>query len=508
MNKSAQLAIASFLALRTEDDLFPKGSLTRGDIEEAKDFDKEDLFSAVSEDSTFLDTDEFWEKLPELFKYLRDKGQAPTHKDFQKKVNPDKPKTFLDIAHDKDQFKTLLDITLFPDDPMEVEHIFYSATASERQGIDSLEIRRGVAAAMGKTLREDKLTEMGITPYNLRKAIKENLLDNNYRDAKKQISLEDGLLPNSVGDHPFTLRSGWMKFPEFIKDARANGEELNAEFFLFKRADRDSILESAAELDELDRIFNETTLKGLPELALELYENLPEEKKEKIEIDVLVDNIFEKKHQAEYQVDYSSISLESLTTDLNTQAKEKHDVGISPVFALGFEKTWNDIDKVRSRLAEQGQQLKLEHLRIETGQRQETCFGKAVRYGHLQDVLEILADSGEKLDEEDLLRKDKTGVRPVDYLLETETLDEVLNARLWADNIEGLRRLWNAVEAESSDLKGQSKYQGHFQRAAGGAMVLKLGSYFRDSSAGQEAASNDDIPGNDKPDALKPPGPS
>ena len=470
MNKSTQLIIGMLLGFEKGHEIYDGaewGSDMASELLSAKAITKEDIFSLTANGKSIFQYKKTWENFDKLLKLADDNGETITLDDLQQVIVNDK--TALQMAADCDATVHVFQPKLWVGNSDKMEDFWYSLVKGKRFGVDFQAVKDEVARLEGRTTREEQLKQAGIDLSTMQNAIKfgnlHNVLDKLAANGD-HLRLEDAKLCDADGDHMLSVQTSWNHFDRLLDEWEKHGEKPDADFFLYRRGSRSSIVDSAFQFNSISRVFNERVFAGRPDELIRLYKQLNDVQQRKVEIEMVLTRVVENMCADMVQVD-ASLTLEGLTDVLYMPGDDMPDW--KPVIGLGLKKTWDHIDDVADILKMQGQALSLQHLRLESGATGETCLIKAARFGKFDKVLAMLHENGERLELSDLLPKDDQSACVLDELIATDQLKTLLRPDMWTGRVGDLGKLW-----EKLPVAKQNEMRAEFKAAHTEANLLSL----------------------------------
>lgn len=453
MQKAKQLALGLLFGLPPTHSIV-KDLLADPDVvalAEIAVIDKKDFFSAEVKGKSFFEYSEVWEHMDNAVEKLRERGVNIQGKDFMQSIVG--TKTALSIAFDQDVLKHIFTPVIWKGQLEAMQDAWYSLDhwSSKKDKVDFFNVQTLVAEGMGRTFRQGQLKKMGIEFGEVREAINSG----NYDKLNKKLAehgehfrREDVFTLDKSGDHTLDTTTAWNHFGQLWDQLAKNGERLEVEDFLFKRAKRDSILQDAQECNGLTELFNPRLWKGRTEDVVRLYGMLTESNRAKVQIDSVLDELanydYGNKFDCEKVTDHSN-----LTYPVNAQDEGKPNY--KPIRPLALKTVWERIACVQNSLRQNGQSITLEDLRQKSGLREETCLTYAARSGNFDKVVEVLRESGDKLTAEELTAKDKDGKTIIDHLIKNNQLMQILQPRDWLGRGPELAKVWQAIPESARD---------------------------------------------------------
>jgi hypothetical protein len=403
---------------------------------------KGDLLSHGQNGRSFFEFAETWEALPRLQKILQENGERMDKSDFLRGVV--NGKSLLKLAEELN----VLNQAFLPDawagHSLEMEQIWYSVDKGKREKFDFLSIRRAVAALEGKTVREDELARAGITKDEMRGAVRDGRLDK-VRDKLAAVGdtlkAEDFLLMDSYGDNCMDTSTAWNNAQATFDEFNAQNVRFEPWHFLHRCGDKKSVLSMAFESNNKGarHLFNAKIWAGRPEAVMELYSHVPNDKRGEIDLPPLLDEIYNDMYGK--VVDVKEPSLQDLLTPLGDDDAVR-------VLPLGLKAVWDAMPEIRAKLKKEGQVIGIDDLRQTSGILGESCLTQAVRFGKLDEVMAIMADSQAKFTYEDLTAKAENQPETLLQLIcKANQQAALLQPRHWIGRGQELLKVWDAMSA-------------------------------------------------------------
>ncbi|PJB69432.1 MAG: hypothetical protein CO093_10465 [Alphaproteobacteria bacterium CG_4_9_14_3_um_filter_47_13] len=454
MNKKAQLVIGMLLGFEKDHEVYTdvewNSDMARA-LLDVSPVSKEDIFSLLPNGKSFFEYPEAWKNFQKLIDFTEKNNEAITIDDIARTLENNK--SVVKMAADCKMLSECFSPQLWKGHSAEMEDLWYSLEREQRAGKDFTGIRRAVASLEGNEIREDHLQRIGVSPADVFGAIRNGVLVHVIKileSKEDHIRLEDILTPDYDGDHALYNKRGWDSFADLYRHLKKHNEIPDAEFFLFKRGKAVSLVESAFDNYSEQQIFNATVFEGRPDELLKLYEACDDARKGKVDIYKVLKDIVENKYENEVTIN-ENISAENLTEILYVPPEEKTEW--HPLIPLGLKKVWDHIDEISDVLAQKKQSVTLEMLRTPYGFSGETCLHRATKLGKFDKVVSLLQENGQRLENKDLLTRDKEGKNIIEILSGQHQLDVILKPEIWAGRVGSLTEIWNAVPADEKSRK-------------------------------------------------------
>lgn len=466
MNKGKQVLIAMLCGFDQDHEIYKdvlKDPDTARQMIEDTTLTKADLFSATMAGKSVFEYRETWNGLDKLVAQIRKNGEDISAADFTEALPGGK--SALQHAETLRTLPILLAPWIWKGRLKDAEDLWFRAGNNAKEKLSFQEIRRKIAAASGKRLREDRLTEIGVSLTDLRNALDKGTLETVTEKlvaAGDRLRKEDLFLLDDSGE---TLLHGarvWQHFDRIALELAKNGEYFTKDDFLAKHGSGTSLLNKAIKFTELDRLFSLAVWKGRPREMLDLYAAIPEPEWAKINIyktlaDV-TDGILEKKMAASGK----SPRLETLTEAFNV-ASSSGDFSCS-FRPLGLQSTWARMGAIREGLKSGGEKITLDHLRLASGEGGESCLMAAARLRFFDTAMDILDESGESLCADDLLTKGGRGQTLLDVLSDTQQLKPLFVAKHWVGRSQDMLSVWENVPEKAREGIDIKKILGEVNR--------------------------------------------
>ncbi|HEY8191164.1 MAG TPA: hypothetical protein VIG74_01975, partial [Alphaproteobacteria bacterium] len=378
---------------------------------------KKDLFDTIGARHSFLEYAETWEHLDEIIKTIRAGGESFKGQDFTDVVM--NGKSALDFAREKDATKHIFCPEVWEGQGAEMERVWFRIPKDKRDEASFLALRRAIANAEGRELREDAFERMGLNLGMLRGACSSG----NFDTVRERLAAHDDHLRasdvfmlDSYGDHILDSSSAINNFDKVYNELMRHGEKLEVTDFLFKHHDRKSILEFATSNDALGKIFSAKVWQGRPQEMLALLACVPADNRKGIPVNELLREIEEETYNSKIVIG-PELNKGMLTSVMNDAAK-----GEMPVRGLGLRKAWEAMPAILRILENNGEQITAEDLRLPSGERGETIMAAAARFGKFDMILDIMAAQNETLSVEELCAKPKDGQSILDSLVKQKKM--------------------------------------------------------------------------------------
>jgi hypothetical protein len=125
--------------------------------------------------------------------------------------------------------------------------------------------------------------------------------------------------------------------------------------------------------------------------------------------------------------------------------------GNPPVLPIGLASFWEVFPVIQQKLANMGQPLTIADLRQNSGVQNEMALIRAVKLGHIDDVLAIARRCADKPAVEDFMIKDCHGNTLLNVLADRKELSKIFKADAWVGRIDEMKRLWSYVRVADRD---------------------------------------------------------
>ncbi|GEM_PF-1743245 len=455
MNKSKLFIIGMLLGFEKGHEIYDgidwNADMASGLLEATK-IAKEDFFATTAKGKSFFEYKKTWENLKKIFDVIQKNGEEMKFSDFKRIVVRDK--TAFELAIECKAHEDIFVPEIWAGHANEMDEFWFSIDKWKRPTKYNFEeLRIAVARLEGRTIREDRLKSFGIAPADMHSAMKNGTLTSvrsKLATAGDYLRLDDAKVCESDGDHGLYERSAWEKAEDLFAEWEKNGEIPDAEFFQFKRASRASIIERAFIHGMEKKVFNARVFAGRPEEMMKLYDSLKEEHRKKVDIKAVLSEIVEKECAERIMID-RDLSLESLTAPL--YVFDAGDKGGVPVIALALKKTWDHMEEIQSILRHKGEAVKLSHLRQSCAIGGDTGLLRAARFGCFEKVLAVAAQSGERIELNDLLVMNEQGRNVLTILAESGQVNLLLQPELWVRRAADLAIIWDNLPLAMKNLR-------------------------------------------------------
>jgi hypothetical protein len=412
-----------------------------------------DLFDAIGGRHSFFEHADIWEHLGEIITAIKKNGGKIDGKDFTKVViNTKSP---LDFAIEKGTESRIFTPEIWEGQQAEMERAWFRVPRDKRDADFFMQLRRDIAAAEGRELREDVLDSMGISVQMVRNAIR----DGEYESLQKKLAKHndylracDVILLDTYGDHTLDSSASWRNFGKLQAELAAHGEFMTVDDFLMKHHDRKSPLEWALSESALKQIFTVQMWRDRLSDMMTLLEHVPSDRRGSLNIDEVVREIQEESYGK--RIPFGPELRKGMLTNVMNDAAGTE----TPIRGLGLKKTWDLIAMVRDTLKKNGEAITLEDLRLTSGNRNETVMAAAARFGRFDAVLDILTERGETLSVADLCRKSKNEESILDLLVRQKKLGTILKPELWVDRREEFKVLWSELPDQAQEDIGYQDF--------------------------------------------------
>lgn len=328
----------------------------------------------------------------------------------------------------------------------DMDNLYYGVKRADREKIDYPAMRSATAALTGIVLAEDKLKKTGMAPSSVRTRLTNgtNITDLRADLARNgdRIRKEYVLMLSSEGDNIFDNSSAFNNMHLWLEDLEKANERLTKADFLRTYGNQKSILQNAMRHDALPKIFTPAIWKGRPKEMLELFEQLPPADRTRVDIAAVVKTLRETEYGERVRID-STLSRATLTAPLNQNERWEKD--FAPVCALSLTKVWKDIAQVRGTLSARGEKLTTDDLRRPTGFGVDNVMTMAAREGQFAAVMDIAAESGQKITLADLTTANTSGQSIADILIKANQSALMFRAENWVGQAKDMARLWEKL---------------------------------------------------------------
>lgn len=439
MNRKAQISLGLFLGFENDHDFFT--GIDWEDVPESErvpgiPVSREEILSFAENGKTIFEYPETLRNIDKIISLVKEKGDRISDSDLCQGLN---------MAAQKGAVQRLFAPENWVGHSDEMESLWYRIDRNKRGDFDFENARRMVARMEGRKLREDQLAEMGITKAEMLQAIKMgdlHTLKEKLERGNDHVRIEDIQMLDIDGNHALNTALSWVNFDRTCQELRKHGEVLDAEFFLFRRAGKPSIVESAFNANQERKVFGTMVFKGRPEECEKLYNTLTDQQKAKVNLAQILPDVIEKTYADTAGID-DTLSVEGLTKSLYEPSANRPDR--QPLFYLGMPKFMHQIDKVNECLKQKGEKITLEMLRKPYGFSSESCLFRAAAFGVFDKVMEILEENGEKIELDDLMKQDTSGNHIIKILSQRNQLSTILKPEIWAGRTKSLTLIWNTL---------------------------------------------------------------
>jgi hypothetical protein len=467
MNKAQLLIIGMALGFGKDHEVFADiewDADTAADLATVGTIEKKDIFSAAPNGKSIFSFKQTWSNFDKLIEIAAKNGETITCQDLSKSLSDSK--SAIDMAVEANALAIVFTPSFWVGHMSEMENIWYSIATFKRKDVDFNKIREEVAALEGRKTRIAQLEEMGIEIGDVRSELSRG----SFKDIKEKLAahgdhlrLEDLKIPYDDGDHALISKTAWDSFDTIAAELMQHGEVPDADFFLFKRGERDSFLKKAFTHNAQDKIFNRTLFKGRPGELTKLFDSLSDVDKDKVDIETVLSEVMEDSFTLDLSEE-TVMSVKDLLSPLSSEIKIPE--GWAPIIPLGLKDLWDNIDVVIQKLEENGQFLSLDDLKTPSGLGAEPVLFKAIRMGHADQVMAMIATSGTVIDEAVLLGlKDSQGNTLLSVLEEAEKIELLLKPEMWAGRTQDfISVVWDNISA-ATQAKNRTAFEDTLTKA-------------------------------------------
>lgn len=449
MNKAKQLIIALICGY-DRDHALVKTALSDGaalgkDLLETTVITKADLFSMTESGDSIFQFKETWANLQKLIDYFQSTGEPLTGADLRIPIAGNK--SAMDYAKDNSTVDSVLTVpSLWTGHFEEFRDSWFRNHNSMATQEQYQSLKKAIYQLEGRVTREDQLAAIGIKFDEVHKAINSGdykEINQKFAAGGDHLRREDLFLVDWAGDHFLYDSGAWEHAGKLWAELAKNNELPTVEDFHFRCGDRKTVIERALDTRYYCNIFDYTLWGDRPiSDVMAVYAMIPEDKRKDAKIEPLLDKMAEKIFMEQIG-DGSSLTHADLVEPMNS--KLHSELGIETVRPLGFENILKQLDAVQAALAENGESLSLEDLRQTSGVGQDTILMIAARSNHFDKVLDVLAQTGEKLALSDLTAKGKDSKTILEVLSGHDALPLLLKPQDWVGRGEELGKLWKAM---------------------------------------------------------------
>jgi len=257
-------------------------------------------------------------------------------------------------------------------------------------------------------------------------------------------------LTDRHGENMFFYAGAWDNLNRIAYHLRKGGQEFTAEDFLAKDGNVPSLLERAQEKGKLSAIFSTAVWGDRLDEMVALWTEMPRGLRYDLDGEAfqkLVD-------RAENRIfggllDLSRVEGNDLFSPIAIY-KDKH------IYPLGLSSTWAQTDDLRKAVKKAGG-LKLADLQKTSGFTGRTIFEIALESGHLNDALHMLIENNQKIQPRMLLKKDGSGLTPLDKIAARGELATLFASDLWIGQSRALKTIWSRVPIHHKNQVNWSK---------------------------------------------------
>lgn len=455
MSKAGQLMIALICGMERDHpivrNLMADTKVMASDLLAGLKIDGQDLFEAIDGRHSFFEYPEIWNHMAEVMEVIHKSGGKIEAQSFTEAIV--NGKSALDFAIEKDAVKILFQPEIWKGHQGEMERVWFRVPSGKRSTDFFLQLRRDMAKAENRVIREDRLEAMGITQHELRSAVREG----NYDIVRKKLTkhgdylhASDIMLLDAVGDCMVDTAAACRNFGRLHDELARNGECLTVENLLFSSHGRRSPLEMAISENQLDKFFTPVIWRNRLDDMMKLLEHVPESKRKDLNIDDVIHQLEEEIYASRIQI-APGLSKGTLTEIMN-------DAAAAPVRGLGLKKIWDEMPAIRKILKQNSESITVSDLHLPCGREGETAMVAAARFGKFDLVIDMLVEQNAPLTVADLCGKGKSGKSLLDILIQEKQLHTVMKPELWVDRRDEFKTVWAALPDKSQEEIGYKDF--------------------------------------------------
>ncbi len=418
---------------------------------------KADFFTPDDEGKYIIDTPGFWRNFEKILTLVHKAGDKFTMDDFLKPLGPhEDSRNLIDSARQHGGFAKIFTKATFEGRFDEMERLWYRVPMPSRRDLFRNDgqldpaLKRGMFAAEGRDMPEDRLSKAGLSAQDIRGAFEArgNFEDVNRRlhQAGDWMRKEYLLLPDNAGDTVFYQQGAWDRYNDVVKNMAAHGEQFEPADFIRQVGLVSNVLARAAERKALDKVFNpDHWVDRLPEM-MEVWSYVREGWKAASLPPKDFDNAYAEAESKTYGklIDFARFeSKAELLRPLNVDAVESG--AEKAVLPLGLKSFWESFDTVQQKLANMQDKITMSDLRQKSGQMEDTCLMGAVKFGRFSAVVDLARKAGQNVTLDDFLAKDRHGNTMLNILAERNELEAVFAPENWAGRVNDMKQLWTHV---------------------------------------------------------------
>ncbi len=412
-----------------------------------------DILNAQEDGVAFIDHAEGWKNFPKLAELVAKNGTPITAADLLGRIPGKQNKTFLQSATDNNGGEYLFTPSVWKGRFVEAETLFYKIPYTKRNEIENRipfqEFKRGVYALDGLRTREDTLADLNIdwrdfpTMFEHGGIVRLRSIVAKLESHGLHLTKEDVMFPDREGDTMFFRKGVWAHFDEIVSVLAKNGEKFEVDDFFKQYGVRSHILKEAQTKGEMEKIFTPVLWDGRINEMLELWGRLAPLEKQDMGLDKFADvvaNAEDRMYGGLITVD-KNLKLQDLRQPIAIEGKVH-------VYPLGLKSVWSDWDKIQNVLNENGEHMKVSMLRRKSGYRERSILEMAVKNGHLEKVVNMLVETKQGLQIEDLMQRDHNNINLLMTIARRKELKTLFTPDLWVGRMNDMKTLWGQIPVE------------------------------------------------------------
>lgn len=452
MSKADVLFIGLLCGLPPDHD-FIKG--TSGDPETVMalgrgvQLSKDDILYLVHEGRSIFEDDAIWKNFQKIENYLHRAGEPLQPQDLDC-VLPNY-RSLIQVAAIHRATDKLFSASIWKNRMSEMEDKWHSLPPGDRKNFDFQEMRREVAKAEGRELREDQLERIGYSQGKLAFAIRSGRLReaidylsrNGDRLRKEDLFLRDNDNQTILDFYP-----AWDHFEQWYPELLRHNEGFTAEDFLRTRVESRGPLATLISHNMLHKVFKAEFWNKNPEEMLRVFSHVPEDKKSAVDIDNVLAEIIEMNFGKEFDVAMMCNPNDFLRPVPGPVLKGRNGqvVEVLPGMLKTF---WESFNTIVSGMDWAGEPLKLSHLRHRSVLLDENFIQTGIRHGKLETILHLARENGEYITPEDFCHKNTKGQSALSETIRRRQTALLFAPDLWVGRARDMLALWNEVPQEA-----------------------------------------------------------
>lgn len=410
---------------------------------------KDDVLYMIHDGRSIFDYSEVWKNFSKIEGYLARSGESFQPQDLD--VILPNYKSLVQNAAGHNAVDMLFSPGIWKGRMTSMEEKWYSLPKNDRRFSDFQQIRREVAKAEGRVLREDQLERMGYSQGKLAFALRNGRLKEamTYLESSgDRLRKEDMFLRDSDNQTILDFYPAWDHFEQWYPELLRHDDGFTVEDFLATRVDSRGPLATVVNHNMLHKVFRAEFWAKNPQDMLRLYSHVPEDKKAALDIDGVLADIIEINYGQEFDVALMNHPDEFMRPVPGPELKGRNGQPIT-VFPGMLKTFWESFNTIVSVMDWNQNPMTLAHLRRRSPLLNESFVHTGIRYGKLETILHLARESGEGMRLDDFCRKNGRGQTALSEVIRRKQAALLFAPDLWVGRVQEMLTLWNEMPQDA-----------------------------------------------------------